>query len=70
MPNKDEMFTEMYASIKVVESKVGDMHEKLHDIPERVTKLESDAKWYKRIFTVVYSAVGAGVVMFVNWLKG
>ncbi len=70
MPNKDEMITEMYASIKVVESKVGDMHEKLHDIPERVQTLESDGKWYKRIFGVVTGAVGAGIVMFINWIKG
>jgi len=35
-------------------------------LPERVQALEADAKWYKRIFGVIYSAVGAVIVVVID----
>ena len=79
MPNGDKWYAEMYASQKVIEEKVTSMHEKFETLPclkddptpmQRIATLESDGKWHKKIFGVIASALGAGIVMLVNWIKG
>ena len=45
--------------------------DKLEAVDDRVTVLESDKAWYKRIFVFVWGAIGGGLVLFIkNLLKG
>ena len=39
-----------------------------YDIPSRVQSLESDAKWYKRIFNVIWGVTGGVIVVVVEWI--